>query len=96
LLYPDRECRSIETLEEITSVNATLIQKCKDLAAASLAEYKGEHGQPPWTDEQDQAEIEELFTADFGELCRSGAQSSDQDACREAWTAAFFQLPDVG
>ena len=95
MLYPDRECRSIETLEEITSVNATLIQKCKDLAAASLAEYKGEHGEPPWT-EQDQAEIEELFTADFRELCRSGAQSSDQDACREAWTAAFFQLPEVG
>ena len=66
-------------------MNATLIQKCKDLAAASLAEYM-----------QDQAEIEELFTADFRELCRSGAQSSDQDACREAWTAAFFQLPEVG
>ena len=45
-------------------MNATLIQKCKDLAAASLAEYKGEHGEPPWT-EQEQAEIEERFTADF-------------------------------
>ena len=48
-------------------MNATLIQKCKDLAAASLAEYKGEHGEPPWT-EQDQAEIEEAL---YGGLPRA-------------------------